>query len=185
MLTIATAVRALTTEHSLRARPLVRVGPSTIAGAGLGVFANVALPPNELLTFYPGDAVLHWEEDANFEADAVVEGVPITFGRRVDAAGRARLLQLLTSDAALTLDVFPVTARTSIVADPELVDDPAYLSQYINDVRGPLCTDGRPANAEHTTLDDGARVGTLTTRRIEADEEVLVDYGEAYWEARR
>ena len=42
MLTIATAVRALTTEHSLRARPLVRVGPSTIAGAGLGVFANVA-----------------------------------------------------------------------------------------------------------------------------------------------
>ena len=43
MLTIATAVRALTTEHSLRARPLVRVGPSTIAGAGLGVFANVAL----------------------------------------------------------------------------------------------------------------------------------------------
>ena len=78
-----------------------------------------------------------------------------------------------------------MTARTSIVADPELVDDPAYLSQYINDVRGPLCTDGRPANAEHTTLDDGARVGTLTTRRIEEDEEVLVDYGEAYWEARR
>ena len=39
-----------------------------------------------------------------------------------------------------------------------------------------------------TRTDDGergARVGTLTTRRIEADEEVLVDYGEAYWEARR
>ena len=105
-------------------------------------------------------------------------------GRRVDAAGHARLLSC-SRRRALTLDVFPVTARTSIVADPELVDDPAYLSQYINDVRGPLCTDGRPANAEHTTLDDGARVGTLTTRRIEADEEVLVDYGEAYWEARR
>ena len=79
----------------------------------------------------------------------------------------------------------PASSPTSIVANPELVDDPAYLSQYINDVRGPLCTDGRPANAEHMTLDDGARVGTLTTRRIEEDEEVLVDYGEAYWEARR
>ena len=185
MLTLATAVRALATEHSLRERPRVRVGPSSIVGAGLGVFANVALPPNELLTFYPGDATLHWEEDANFAADAIIEGVPITFGRRVDDAGRARLLQLLSSDAALTLDVFPVNARTSIVADPELVDDAAYLSQYINDVRGPLCTDGRTANAEHTTLPDGCRVGTLTTRAVEVDEELLVDYGEAYWDARR
>ena len=61
----------------------------------------------------------------------------------------------------------------------------ASVSSTSTSVGWSSCTDGRPANAEHTTLDDGARVGTLTTRRIEEDEEVLVDYGEAYWEARR
>ena len=112
------------------------------------------------------------------------------YATHLTRARRERLHAALTSKAALLLDLFPASHTLSVLADPSLLDDVAYVSHVINDAAVCASPDqadayaaasARRANARHTTLADGRHVATVATRHIEAGEELFVTYGARYW----
>ena len=174
-----------------------RVGGSLIAGAGNGVFALRALEMGELVTFYPGDLRLRWqpsihgidlaEEQLGSGYFSFAEHLPLA---RRDALRRALLN---TQGVEVELDVVPVTPEFSVAGDPELLDNQAYLGHVLNDcatcstvddVAEYVISAATRANCRHTSLAD-CHTGTVTTRRVEAGEELYVTYGPTYWLGRQ
>ena len=94
--------------------PLARckVAPSSVPGAGQGLFATRDIAEGELITLYPSDGVIIWE-DAEHSPDGNVQ---VFFGRHVSEAGRD------AARAVLELKGYhvPITERRSVVADPAL-----------------------------------------------------------------
>jgi len=182
-----------------------RVGPSTIPGAGRGLFATHNVAKGDLITCYPGDALLYtppgededgegmdeiviwgehvdevdcWDEDAVF--DGSVEGE--------EGGGRP-----LTDYAIEVCELYTVLAL------PVLDNDPAYAGHYANDGAGHFAIDSGAmsvgveegiaayvhesielANAQNRVLEDSHMV-TIATRDITKGEEILVTYGMDFW----
>lgn len=155
-----------------------RIGPSTIEGAGRGLFATEDIAKGELITCYPGDALLCEyseleidedegeedvdEEDIDFEdeeyydeeADYVEEVV--LWGDHIDATDRFEEDEIF--DGIVEEDVPPLTSYAASVDDvysvmgmPVLDNDPAYFGHFANDGAGHI--------AIQTGVDDAARIG--------------------------
>lgn len=153
---------------------------------GEGLFATRDLEEGELITFYPGDALLIWA-DADRSPD---RDVSLFFGAHVPEAERTRdVLGSQAREYEMT-----ATATMSVVGDPARRDDPAYLGHFAND--GASCSSPETAareaynqatyaacNAAHLTL-EGCHTGTRAIRPIPKGAEVLVSYGENYWLSR-
>mmetsp|Transcript_24585 Transcript_24585/g.37060 ORF Transcript_24585/g.37060 Transcript_24585/m.37060 type:complete len:341 (-) Transcript_24585:62-1084(-) len=154
-----------------------RTGPSTIDGAGRGLFATEDIAKGELITCYPGDALLceyseleiddeeedgFDEEDIDFEdedyydeeADYVEEVV--LWGEHVDTSDRLEEDEVF--DGIVAENVPPLTSYAASVDDvysvmgmPILDNNPAYYSHFANDGAGHI--------AIQTGVDDAARIG--------------------------
>ena len=159
-----------------------RVGPSTIRNAGDGVFATTDIAEDEIITCYPGDAVL-----------ARTTGGRVTiWGTHVPAELRAQ--------SNIDMEAYGLTVddRNSIVGLPTLHDDAGYVGHLINDgarlrgLGGPELGLLLPAYLEQTTrrrnvghrVLEGCHTVTFATRDIAAGEELYVTYGATYWRGR-
>jgi hypothetical protein len=170
------------------------VAESTIPEAGLGVFASRDVATGELLTLFPGDALLEWTA----QVGAFGAGVGVRFGDHIIGADRDA--SRVSSDSARLYEVEILQQRTtspccySIVADPRLVGDPAYLGHIINDG---ACL-SQSDNASRTLYSrysfdrhnaafyemEGCHLSVEATKDIEKGEEIFVSYGEGYWLSR-
>lgn len=128
-----------------------RVQPSTIPDAGLGVFCTRDLKAQELVTLYPGDALLQWDNASHVDDHGTLRVVlgssstpttpPLTSSSSVSAstfapntstAARSGFLLGTTPDAARAYEV-RIAPTLSVVGDPQQCADPAYLGHMIND----------------------------------------------------
>ena len=142
------------------------VGPSTIEGAGLGLFATEDIAKGELITCYPGDALLveygeleidedGYNDDHNFddeeldfedeeyynddESDYVEEAV--LWGGHVNTT--YRMDEDTVFDGSVDEEIPPLTSYAASVDDvysvmghPSLNDNPAYFGHFANDGAG-------------------------------------------------
>ena len=74
------------------------------------------------------------------------------------------------------LDIAP---RVTVYADPA-THSPGHCGHMINDPRGA----GVEANCVECPIGGGALIGILTLRDVREGEELLMDYGERYWQER-
>ena len=170
-----------------------QAGPSSVPGAGQGLFATRDIAEGELITLYPSDCVIIWE-DAEHSLDGNVQ---LFFGRHIPEAERD------ATRAVLELKGYhvPVTETRSIVADPALCDDAAYLGHMTNDAVACESAEFQEsyerdslalANAEIIPLDvaevDEAgnnlvlHYAQRAVKPIRAGEEVFLHYGFDYWQ---
>lgn len=140
--------------------------------AGVGLFATRDIAEGELITCYPGDALVYQPTDGIIFGGHVLDDDPDLVSGWADSYGLA-----LDDDYAL-------------VGIPYLDADAAYLGHYCNDgarlVGGEEGVDayveasGQASNAEHVEI-DGLHMVTVASRAIRRGAEVLVTYGEDYW----
>ena len=155
-----------------------RIGPSTIEGAGRGLFATEDIAKGELITCYPGDALLceyseleideedgeedFDEEDIDFEVEEYYDEEAdyaeevVLWGEHIDATDRIEEDEVF--DGIVEEDVPPLTSYAASVDDvysvmgmPVLDNDPAYYGHFANDGAGHI--------AIQTGVDDAARIG--------------------------
>ena len=163
------------------------VAQSTISNAGRGLFASRDILEGELITLYPGDALLIWNTTVgDFGGE-----VGVMFGSHVQ--GEDRNANRVSTDEARSFEL-KIGPRHSIVGDPLLTSDPAYLGHMIND--GAILTRRDNAARElysKTTVArhnaaffvmEGSHFVTVATKRISKDDEIFVSYGEGYWMSR-
>jgi SET domain-containing protein len=78
-------------------------------------------------------------------------------------------------------NVYLYTIKPSHVIDARKTKK--SLARYLNDAKGLVKIKGKTNNAEF--VNDGLRAFVVATKNIEAGEEILVDYGKAYWDVVR
>lgn len=141
-----------------------RLGPSTVPSAGRGLFATRPITASELITLFPGDALLFRDNDLSEitggEAEkersddliaptlAVRDALPNQMLTAV-LYGRLRSGGALTSDESRAYEV-RVSATHSIVGDPELDGDMAYLAHFANDKQSLQCSNKQCSAEERT-----------------------------------
>jgi SET domain len=175
-----------------------RVGPSTLgAGAGRGLFASRDIRCGELVTLFPGDALLLWNASRGV-GDFGEGGVGVLFGRHV--VGEDRDPDRVASDLARRYEV-KISDSRSLVADPRRIDDAAYLGHIMNDGAALLLREDESGNCaaaartrysrlsheRHNAaffVSEGCHLAALATRDIAGGEEIFVSYGEGYWLSR-
>mmetsp|Transcript_37642 Transcript_37642/g.67802 ORF Transcript_37642/g.67802 Transcript_37642/m.67802 type:complete len:373 (-) Transcript_37642:106-1224(-) len=162
---------------------------STITDAGNGVFASRDIERGELITLYPGDAVLIQDSTAG---EDVAAPVGVMFGNHVNIGDRDT--SGVTTHEARSYEM-EINTYTSIVADPRIdIEGCAYMGHVCNDgaalhefdkVSREIYTaaTAESCNAEHIVM-EGAHMGTIATRAIKNGEEIFVSYGEGYWLSR-
>jgi len=163
------------------------VAESTISGAGRGLFASRDIDEGELVTLYPGDALLAW----NTTVGDFTGEVGVLFGNHVRPEHRTP--DRLTTDEARGYEL-KIGGRHSIVADPSFVDDTAYLGHMANDcamlaskdkasVDKYLKTSALGLNIGYFVMEGSHFVG-VATKNIAKDTEIFSSYGEGYWFSR-
>lgn len=122
-----------------------KVGPSSIAGAGRGLFATVDIPDGEVITCYPGDAVLYEMEardDGELAVDVGEGGLDmVLWGAHVPSGERwddDAVFDGTDAQPPLTCYGMAVGGAYSVMGHPALDDDPAYHGHYANDGAGHL-----------------------------------------------
>lgn len=161
------------------------VAPSTVAKAGLGLFASRDVKDKEMVTLYPGDALLAWKNGVgDFSAD-----VGVQFGNHITDRDARRV----TSNEARGYEL-KIREGHSLVADPSLVDDAAYLGHMINDGSA-LSNKSNKSRTKYSqdTFDrhnaafqlmEGCHYVAIATKDVAKGEEIFVSYGEDYWLSR-
>jgi len=162
---------------------------STIDGAGRGLFASRDIAEGELITLYPCDVMLAWETTVgDFRGD-----IGVTFGSNVRKEDQQKTADRLTTDSARAYEL-KIGGRHSVVADPLLVDNAAYLGHIANDASVLNSRDQASVdkyvkssrighNAAFLVL-EGAHFMTVATRSISEGAEIFVSYGYNYWFSR-
>ena len=161
-----------------------RIGPSTVPDAGTGLFATRNIRAGELITLYPGDALLYWKDGRDTSSSRTCSGV--VFGAHIP--DEQRDAERVTSESARQYEVC-ASSTLSCVGDPRRDDNPAYLGHFAND--GSVCASVEAVdayrkatrvvqNADHVTL-EGCQLATQATRDISTGDEIFVSYGEGYW----
>lgn len=156
------------------------IQPSTIEGAGNGVFASRDIEPGELITLYPADAIL-------FRGGEREEVTGVLYGTNEHKP-------LLTQDEGRAYEI-RLSPNHSIVGDKDNTIDLAYVGHICND--GAVLTDGsdaartvysktsaQAANAATLAISDGCHVGLFALRKISCGSEIFLSYGEGYWLSR-
>jgi len=157
---------------SLKLQPggnLVRVAPSKVHG--LGVFAVQDIRKHTCCTAYPIDLLVLHEGASEPGLRSLV-----AFSRQhrnSEAEAHKRLKKQLSDYG---LDIAPGVA---VYADPS-THSPGLCGHMINDPRGT----GAEANCVECPIGGGALIGILTLRDVREGEELLMDYGERYWQER-
>lgn len=159
-----------------------QVLPSSIADAGNGLFATRDIKEGELITIFPADAIL-------FRNGELEEISGVMYGRN-----RTPESLSLTDDAARSYEI-RISSIHSIVGDPSLTNDAAYLGHIAND--GACLTAGddasrtiyskksaEAANAVFQDIHEGCHMGLFSSRAISSGDEIFVSYGEGYWLSR-
>ena len=159
-----------------------QVLPSSIADAGNGLFATRDIKEGELITIFPADAIL-------FRNGELEEICGVMYGRN-----RTPESVSLTDDASRAYEI-RISSIHSIVGDPSLTNDAAYLGHIAND--GACLTAGddvsrmiyskksaESANAAFKDIHEGCHMGLFSSRPISSGEEIFVSYGEGYWLSR-
>jgi hypothetical protein len=145
------------------------------AVAGRGLYARCDCQKGDLLTCYPGDALVIIPDDEDWT---------VLWGDHVAEPGE-------DIDSLLGYIVH-VNDDIGILALPSLDQDPAYLGHFANDgvITIPTTENDLPAyvveseqkaNAMHNDIDGGSHMATIATRDIAKGEEIFVSYGTEYW----
>ena len=101
---------------------------STIPGAGRGLFVSCDIEEGGLITLYPGDVMFAWETSVgDFSGQ-----VSVMVGNHVKQEDHQAVANRLTTDSARSYEL-KIGGRHSVVADPLLTDDAAYLGHLAND----------------------------------------------------
>jgi len=147
------------------------IGTSRIAGRGL--FASVDCKRGDLLTCYPGDALVIIPDEEDW---TILWGDHVPDRPELDDSHMGYMVHVNDDIGVLGL--------------PELDHDPAYLGHFANDgAQIPLTLESlapyvlesqKKANAQHKDL-DASHMITVALRDIMAGEEILVSYGPDYW----
>jgi hypothetical protein len=186
-----------------------RVAPSTIPNAGMGVFSTRDIKAGELITLFPGDALLLW----NDEVGVLRGGLTVRCGPHIVHAAEDRddVAAHFTSAEARRYEL-KIGFRESIVADVRITtttDGPTininnnadYLAHMINDGACLRTTTGTAATAkaaeqEYESMSyrrhnaaicdvyGGCHYMAVATKDIAKDEEIFVSYGIGYWSSR-
>ena len=163
------------------------VRPSSILGAGRGLFAKEDICNGEVITCYPGDALLIKEKGK--EGLLWGEHVP-----KADVWDDEAVFVGTESTPPLTSYSVSVDDQYSVLGLPTLDDNPAYYGHYANDGAGIDEYDtmdmkgGGPEesiaayeskseqmrNARHQAFPGYAHMVTRATRHIKQGEEILV-----------
>jgi len=149
---------------------------ATSTVSGLGLFAASDIVPGEILTCYPGDAIIIRKD----ENDSILWGSHIP-DERIKTSERIRSTYLLATGIE----------DWSIVALPELgTNDASYLGHYANDGADPpsceaelstyVLASQERSNAMHRDWENCHMV-TIATKSIKEGEEIFVSYGPVYW----
>lgn len=166
------------------------VAPSTIVKAGLGLFASRNVDKDELITLFPGDALLVWKNGivGDFTPH---DNVGCMFGEHVQGANRDA--SRVSSNEARLYEL-EILKGHSLVADPLLVEDRAYLGHMINDSAALVSKSNASRTLYSKTSFDrhnaafrdcqGCHLTVTATRDIMENEEIFVSYGEGYWLSR-
>jgi hypothetical protein len=160
--------------------------PSTIEAAGNGLFATRDILKGEMITLFPGDAIL-FRDGERMEASGVLFGNAGTNHPKSGATS-------LTGDAARAYEI-RTSATHSIVGDKTMIHDSAYLGHMANDAVSLTKGDdtsrtiyskasAEAANAAFQDVHDGCHFGLFSSRLIQKGEEIFVSYGEGYWLSR-
>jgi hypothetical protein len=167
-----------------------RVGPSTIFQAGRGLFALRDCVPGEILTCYPGDALLHLLEDDKNDDSGFLAGEPgIIWGDHVEEK-----LKVAYNESSPLWQGYQlgVSDKYAVLGLPTLENGnpSSYLGHFANDACRPIggerglasyvLKSQSRANAMHRTVDD-LHMATVAMRPIRQDEEIFVSYGPVYW----
>jgi hypothetical protein len=156
------------------------VGESSIIGGGRGLFASCDCRPGELLTCYPGDALIATTGGRE-------EKWQVQWGDHVPEEYRA--VQLRDDQKACVLQA---TDGIGILGLPELDDQAAYLGHFCNDgvTSTPKCMQELApyelesqdkANASHQDICNSSHMVTVALRAIKKGDEIFVSYGADYW----
>ena len=129
-----------------------RVDTSTIPNAGRGLFATRTIQANEVITCYPGDAVLTSKPSVagDFHVDGQDEGShddddddwveeTVTWGSHVDPSDRwdeDAVFDGNEKQGPLTHYACAINDTYSVMGLPALDDDTAYLGHFANDGAG-------------------------------------------------
>ena len=176
------------------------VGTSTVADAGLGLFASRDILEGELITCFPGDALLLWSKAVgDFCGDVgVMMGQPhnnsINNNNNLEKKKNDDSFQTqVTSNAARSYEL-KIGDLESLVADPTRIGDAAYLGHMANDKAILLQGDPKARqNYSQATLAGhnaaffdmvGCHLVTTATKPIAKEEEIFVSYGDGYWMSR-
>lgn len=140
----------------------VRVGPSRIPGAGLGLFAHDPGAEAGERVFGRGERVIPYEgETASVRTER--QAIARDPGRRVYALDYSAGRRAYTVDGSDPL-------RSS-------------AARYANDAKAPGTPKGVRNNADFRILDGAPWL--CASRAIRNGEEILVEYGSGYWGGRR
>lgn len=180
-----------------------RLGPSTIPGAGRGLFASRDIAGGDVVTCYPGDALLFAPPDDGHDEEEDGPDEIVVWAEHVNAPDRWDDDEVFDGNAEtgrpLTDYAFEMCGSYSVLALPALDADPAYSGHFSNDGAGHHAYDAGGAgagveegiaayvreslglsNAVHMPVED-CHVATVATRDIVAGEEIFVTYGPDYW----
>ena len=129
------------------------VGPSKIEGAGRGLFATEDIKEGDVITCYPGDALLcelqltedegDLKDSVDFmddESEAVVDEV-VLWGTHVPKSDRwddDTVFDGSESNPPLTSYAVTMNNVYSVMGHPYLDDNPAYIGHFANDGAGHL-----------------------------------------------
>jgi len=169
------------------------VGPSTIPNAGRGLFASHNVSKGELLTCYPGDALvlLPSSSDDHKEGRPKVDEWTVLLGEHVLSHQR---LDNNISRWFLPNLIHVQDDTVGIVGLPILDNDTAYLGHFCNDgvsndtiptnrkeCARYVLSSNEKANAVHQDVAKESHMVTIATRNIQKGEEIFVSYGSDYW----
>lgn len=161
------------------------LGPSTIPGAGRGLFATCdSIRAGDLLTCYPGDALVTFLGAGDNRGEGTAE-YAVRWSDHVPPEQRPARL-----DDDLRGYMLHAQDNYGVLGLPALDRDPAYLGHFVNDGGRLLSQAGftdyvmdsfEKANAKHRDVDGGQHSVLVATRDLRAGEEVFVTYGPDYW----
>jgi SET domain len=196
------SINLLRTRHAHLRLNRSRVDASTIPNAGVGVFATRCIVIGEVITLYPGDALLQWNNATDFEdrsvALRVLLGPHITEMERLDAFKGTLFGRSM--DAARAYEV-RISDTISVVGDAQRCHDAAYLGHLLNDgaclssssnssnvTKAAVTAYTRQslaaANAKIVVGAQGCHAELVAMKPIAPGQEIFLSYGAAYWLSR-
>jgi hypothetical protein len=157
------------------------VMPSTIQGSGNGIFATRNIEAGELVTLFPGDAILFRDGELEEVSGALFGILP--------RQGKGSIS--LTDDAARAYEIRS-SSKHSIVGDPSdrglcllgHIPTMELFSPKEMTVSDRTNESAKAANAAFQDVYEGCHIGLFALQPIPKGREIFVSYGEGYWLSR-